>query len=79
MTEQDSAFTKALAESGQYDCFPEGFNAGWQARASRDRSVELAKLVMKSEVAIKVFDSDSAWQNYKSTFALAQEILKDVS
>ena len=77
MTEQERALRIALEESGEHDCFPEGFNSGWHARAKLDRSVELAELVMKSEVAIKVFDGDSAWKNYKATFALAQEILKD--
>ena len=77
MTEQERELLIALEESGKYDCFEEGFNAGWLARAKLDRSVELAELVMKSEVAIKVFDGDSAWKNYKATFALAQEILKD--
>ena len=70
MTEQDSAFAKALAESGQYDCFPEGFNSGWLSRASRDHSVGLALLVLTTDPTEQAAARQQAIE-------LARQILKE--
>ena len=70
MTDQDRAFSKALAESGQYDCFPEGFNSGWLARASRDRGVVLALLVLTTDPYLQIAARHQAIE-------LARQILKD--